>query len=96
MKYADSTREKISFILKIKVFILGLIFRENGYAKCLYDAELGSYRDDQSILMGVSFSLILVLYAYPLKSWAIDHPAIAVILIFLGPVLLGILASDTC
>jgi len=65
-------------------------------AKCVYDPELGEYRDSTDLLMGVAMVLMGVLLAYPLKGWAEEHPWLAAAAFFLVPVFLGVIGGGSC
>jgi hypothetical protein len=77
--------------IAVSCFLPGL-----SYAECVYDAELGEYRDSPAVLIGVAMVLMGVLLAYPLKDWAEEHPGLAADSFFLVPPVLGVVGSGSC
>jgi hypothetical protein len=75
---------------------VGLCYPALVHAQCVYDAELGEYRDSPALLIGISMLLMGVLLAYPLKDWAEEHPGLAALGFFGVPILLGVMGSGSC
>ncbi len=62
-------------------------------AKCVYDAELGEFRDSPALVMFLAFVLALVLVAYPLKDWAEENGWLAAALVLAAPVVAGLIGG---
>ena len=78
------------------LFLIATATQNSSYAKCVYDAEDGVMRDENSLLSLVTFILVVVVMAYPLKEWAEKNPLIALILVVGAPVLTSSLARGSC
>ena len=90
VKIIKTFNERLVAILSTSLFL------NNSIAKCVYDAELGIERDDQSLLMLVTFLLVLVIILYPLKDWSNSNPLIATTLVIAAPVIVGLIGSGRC
>ena len=76
-----------------KIFgLISLAAYQKAYAGCVFDPEYGEEYYMPTIEVSLTFILLAVLFSYPWKDWAEEHPWFAVLLILVAPVLVGVIS----
>jgi hypothetical protein len=83
----------VSFKRRLGIAVAIALTASSTTAKCVYDAELGEFRDSPALVMFLAFVLALVLVAYPLKDWAEENGWLAAALVLAAPVVAGLIGG---